>query len=404
VFEDDVEQEKARAEANMKALKSGKEGEEIEVRGLEAGDNGDSSDDGEQDPEFKIKVIDYSKAMPDKAHSHKPNGSVHNVGLKINLPDDSREDGTTYRQPPMEAYPVLNFQHKERSTLDIGSNESWLTPSSNQAKAYKENIENLYSGKQLEGFANQLRRLIQIRSKGRYEYGVSRGKLQRSAVHRVTTPDSPLSQKIFKRHIKSMVNDCAITILVDASGSMAGKKYLHATCAMMILSETIANVLRIPLEVLAFSDGIGFKHNREYKEAAEDMYLIRQFGEQQVGNDELIARMATVSQFFGANADGEAIVFALDRLLKQKQKRKLLIVLSDGQPVTSSTGSAIRPYTRLVNERIAATPNIDVVGIGIMSSEVKKYYKHHRVIKNASEIETVLLDVLREAVLEQKIS
>lgn len=422
VFNDNIEDEKKKAEARAAALKNGgKEGDEITVSpeghsddGSEVQDGGDSESTGLQgpeqddtnktvaDPEFKIKLVDYSKGVPESAHNHEPNGSIHNTGLKLILPND-HDSGEAYDQVRVEDYPVLDFKNPERSTINSG-HESWVKPDSLQAKEYMSNITSMYSGKQLEGFANQLRRLIQIRSKGRYEYGQKRGKLQRSAVHRVTVPDSPLSQKIFKKHVKSNVDDCAITILVDASGSMAGTKYLHAACAMMILSDTIANVLRIPLEVLAFTDGMGFNSSTGHKYEAEDMFLVRQFSEQRLSKEELVARMATVSQFMGANADGEAIVFALDRLLKQKQKRKLLIVLSDGQPVSSATGGNIRAYTKRVVEAIDKTPDVTAVGIGIMSEEVTKYYKHNRVIQDSKEIEGVLLEVLREAVLDQTIS
>lgn len=407
VFEDDLEKEKAKQEAIQAALKSGsKVGDTISVKYKPS----DSEEDGEEgvhlagdeepaereaDPEFRIDIVDYSKGVPSLSHNLKPNGSVHNVGLKIELPKD-QDDASEYKQPPLSEYPVLDFRHRDRSTISIDDN--WITTGSPQQRDYQKNIEGLYSGRQMEGFANRLRRLIQIKSVGRFEYGTDRGKLQRSLVHRVLLKDSSIQSKIFKRHVKSQVDDCAITILVDASGSMSGSKYLHASCAMMILSETIANVLHIPCELLAFTDGTGFK-NAKYGKHAQDMFIIRAFNENLLGVPELTARLATVSQFMGANGDGEAIVWALDRLLKQKQKRKLLIVLSDGQPVTD-TGGNIRAYTKAVVSKIQNTPNLTCVGIGIMSEAVKDYYKHHRVIQDAKDIEHTLLDVLREAILE----
>lgn len=412
VFEDDLEKEKAKQEAIKAALKSGaKEGDTISVKykpdesdpdqgpgkGDGVGPEGDQDgDEGERktDEEFRIDIVDYSKGIPKLSHSLKPNGSVHNVGLKIELPKD-QDDASQYKQPPVSDYPVLDFRHRERSTISI--DDHWVSTGSPQQREYQKNIEGLYSGRQMEGFANRLRRLIQIKSVGRFEYGTDRGKLQRSLVHRVLLKDSSIQSKIFKRHVKSQVDDCAITILVDASGSMSGTKYLHASCAMMILSETIANVLHIPCELLAFTDGTGFKGGRGRN--AQDMFIIRAFNENLLGVPELTARMATVSQFMGANGDGEAIVWALDRLLKQKQKRKLLIVLSDGQPVTDINGN-IRAYTKEVVQKIQNTPNLTCVGIGIMSDAVKDYYKHHRVIQDAKDIEHTLLEVLREAILE----
>ena len=75
-----------------------------------------------------------------------------------------------------------------------------------------------------ENFAQQVRKLIQIRSKSQMQYGVKKGKLDQSRLSRICFDAPGFNQRVFKNKIENKVLDAAITVLVDMSGSMGGSK------------------------------------------------------------------------------------------------------------------------------------------------------------------------------------
>ncbi|HBR69008.1 MAG TPA: cobaltochelatase subunit CobT, partial [Rhodospirillaceae bacterium] len=79
------------------------------------------------------------------------------------------------------------------------------------------------------------------------------------------------------------------------------------------------------------------------------------------------------------NIDGEALVWAHNRLAQRPEARKILLVISDGAPVDDSTLS-VNPSNileldlRNVIEWIETTSNVELTAIGI-GHDVTRYYR-----------------------------
>ena len=84
-------------------------------------------------------------------------------------------------------------------------------------------------------------------------------------------------------------------------------------------------------------------------------------------------------------AVGEAILWSVDRLHKRKNKRKVLIVLSDGQPA-SNRGDCYQ-FTKDVIDQVHKDGRIEIYGIGIIDDTVKQLYPHWSVIRHEDELE-----------------
>ena len=96
----------------------------------------------------------------------------------------------------------------------------------------------------------------------------------------------------------------------------------------------------------------------------------------------------------GNNCDPESVRWAANRLSQTKQKRKILIVMNDGQPATGDSDMRLlRGSLKETVEKITAS-GIEVVGFGIMSEAVKEFYKDNLVIHNISELPTVAMGKL----------
>ena len=105
------------------------------------------------------------------------------------------------------------------------------------------------------------------------------------------------------------------------------------------------------------------------------------------------------------NIDGEALVWAYNRISRRPEERKILLVISDGAPVDDSTLS-VNPHNILemdlrgVIKWIEAKSNVELTAIGI-GHDVTKYYEKAITISDADELAEALTTQLTELFDEQ---
>jgi cobalamin biosynthesis protein CobT len=245
-----------------------------------------------------------------------------------------------------------------------------------------------------ENFAQQVRRLIQIRAKSQTQYGVKKGKLDQSRLSRICSNAPGFNERVFKNKIDNKTLDAAITVLVDMSGSMGGDKVLNALASTLLVNE-VCSTLNIPLEILGFTDGSG-----GYSEPKPLMFIYKSFNDLRVNDDSLKEYFALSSGFMVGNPDGENILWAYDRLNKRKEKKKLLIVMSDGSPAASKSSSGLEEFTRKVITEIEASKSVDIYGLGLCSDAVTYYYKANSVVREPNEIPSKLIELIERKILK----
>jgi cobalamin biosynthesis protein CobT len=229
-------------------------------------------------------------------------------------------------------------------------------------------------------FANQVRKLLQVMSLSRKEPNKRRGKLRTSSLYRTSMADT----RVFSQQVQSMSMDCAVSLAVDFSGSMGGSKIKHAVHAAQLVNAAIAR-LGVPVEIWGFSD-----NSQGPKE-----YRIKDYDER-VSGEEITRRMG-----FGNmqnNDDANSILFAWQRLVKRKEPRKVMIVMSDGSPASSGPCD---PWGMLVKvlKDIKEDGRVKMYGVGILDTNVEDLYEHRTVISKGSEIEDKLLEVMKQQVI-----
>lgn len=256
-----------------------------------------------------------------------------------------------------------------------------------EARDARDAVRSINSGT-VEGFAQQVRRLLQIRARSRFEYGQKKGRLDQSRLARIGMRDAPgFNERIFKNKIVNDTTDTAVTVLLDASGSMHGSKWAHAIKSAELINATVSRALGIPLEVLAFTDD----------HVGSVIYEAKKFNQLRVGDEELLNRLSWATSYMSGNADGEAVLYAYQRLRQRKEKRRVLIVVSDGAPSCSREGD-IDTFTKEVIEEIEADRHVDIYGLGLMSSSVRHYYKHHVVVSRGDSLEQALLTLIDKSI------
>ena len=98
------------------------------------------------------------------------------------------------------------------------------------------------------------------------------------------------------------------------------------------------------------------------------------------------------------NIDGEAILWAYNRLFKRKEEIKILMVISDGAPVDDSTlsvnsGDFLEKHLKKIVKYIENKTNIEILAIGI-GHDVSRYYKKAIKISDVQELGDVMIGQL----------
>lgn len=127
------------------------------------------------------------------------------------------------------------------------------------------------------------------------------------------------------------------------------------------------------------------------------MVVLKNF-QSAVPKQQLVNALGACAEILCENTDGEAILFAHDRLVRQRAKRKVLFVLSDGQPCGGRAKGSISSFTEHVINHIQQRSPVEIYGIGFLDDSVREYYKEHAIIDNVSEIESKLVSVITKKV------
>ena len=100
------------------------------------------------------------------------------------------------------------------------------------------------------------------------------------------------------------------------------------------------------------------------------------------------------------NIDGEALLWAHQRLLGRPEQRRILMVISDGAPVDDATlsanpGNFLERHLRDVIEYIETRSDVELTAIGI-GHDVTRYYRRAVTIVDAEELGGTMMNQLAE--------
>jgi cobaltochelatase CobT len=229
-----------------------------------------------------------------------------------------------------------------------------------------------------------------------------RGKLDRRKLARFAT-DRDFDRPFFKVQ-SSMTGQSAVTILVDLSGSMNGSKIDAARQAAAVMGEALRG-LSIPFEVLGF-ECVGDDRMSSYSRGLASLGGFNRTEEilsHKIFKSFDRASLSGIAAIDSGhnNADGESLMWAARRLAERRESRKILIVLSDGNPVAQGDQRILYEDLKTKIARIEAS-GIECVGIGIGESGevVKKFYKDYVVLKRVSDIVTGCGEKLSKILLQ----
>ncbi len=262
--------------------------------------------------------------------------------------------------------------------------------------------------------ANKLQRLLMAQQNRTWEFDIEEGMLDTSRLPRIIIdPMYPLS---FKREKDMTFRDTVVTLLLDNSGSMRGRPIMVAAMCADILARTLERCA-VKTEILGFTtrawkggqsrekwiaDGkpphpgrLNDLRHIVYKAADEPWRRARK-------NLGLMMREGLLKE----NIDGEALMWAHNRIVARSEQRKILMVISDGAPVDDSTlsvnaGNYLERHLRRVIEEIEEKSDVELTAIGI-GHDVTRYYRKAVTIVDAEQLGGAMTEQLIGLFHEEK--
>jgi cobaltochelatase CobT len=254
--------------------------------------------------------------------------------------------------------------------------------------------------------ANKLQRQLLAKQNRAWEFDLEEGLLDSSKLPRIIM--DPYNSLSFKKEKDLDFKDTIVTLLIDNSGSMRGRPITIAAICADILSRTLERC-SVKVEILGFTTK-NWKggQSREFWNKQDkpktpgrlnDLRHIIYKGadthwRQAKNNLGLMLKEGLLKE----NIDGEAINWALSRLKKRKEERKILMVISDGAPVDDSTlsvnsGDFLEKHLKKMVKFIEDKTEIEVLAIGI-GHDVSRYYNRAIKITDVNELGDVMISQL----------
>jgi len=251
--------------------------------------------------------------------------------------------------------------------------------------------------------ANRLQRKLMARQQRSWQFDLEEGYLDSSKLSQIITGDNVA--RAFKREKENDFRDTIVTLLIDNSGSMRGRPIAIAALCADILTQTLERC-GVKVEILGFTTrawkggkarDLWIDNGRQpfpgrlndirhivYKDADAPFRRARK-------NLGLMLKEGILKE----NIDGEALVWAHNRLSRRSEQRKILMVISDGAPVDDSTlsvnpANVLEQDLRHVINWIERIQQVELTAIGI-GHDVTRYYTRAMMIADADELANALI-------------
>ena len=219
--------------------------------------------------------------------------------------------------------------------------------------------------------ARKVEALLKGQTLSRRVYDQDEGRLDTSALYKVKIP---AERRVFYSVRKGIDIDTCAFILIDCSGSMnhrdgGRRRFEWASIAANFVAE-ILNRVGIPFAAAGFTTAGDIPYSGGYSVREHSLWNVYKTFE------DPFRKVGIEATAESNNMDGDEVLHASRILASRKEKRKILVVISDGYPA-HFYGSG-HPNERLKSVLKTVQSNgIEVLGIGVGTSgadAVKSFY------------------------------
>ncbi|MBI9088208.1 MAG: VWA domain-containing protein [Desulfobacterium sp.] len=201
------------------------------------------------------------------------------------------------------------------------------------------------------------------------------GKLGTHQLHKFAVSDP----RVFVKHMERQGINTAVHILIDCSRSMH-KRMALTTKACYAVAKALESVKGINVGVTAFPATLPFRRVTNANDAA--LYPIVSHG------DPVHSRFFTKAS--GCTPMGEATWWVLQQMLPLTESRKIILILTDGDPDCQSNMIEAIDHGRKLG--------FEIYGIGIDDNAITALLPHHScTIRHLSELAPAMFGIMKDA-------
>jgi len=255
-------------------------------------------------------------------------------------------------------------------------------------------------------FARQLQARLALPEVDGWDSGQEAGQIDGSRLTQLIA--SPQERRLFRTEHLAPRADCALSVLVDCSGSMKTHALALATALDVLLRA--AERAGLQTELLGYTTGAwnGGRALRDWRRAGKPpqpgrLNELNHLVFKDYASPYRSARGSLAAllkpELFRECVDGEALRWASARLQAQDVRRRILLVVSDGSPMDSATALANDPqyldrHLQATAAQLESQGQIELRGVGV-GLDLSAYYQRSVVLDLAGQTtRQVLAEVL----------
>ncbi len=368
--------------------------------------DGDSDDDGEGEAGQAEARAEPQQGEGEETEADYDGQDMDDQdGADGEMGDDGMQPVTPQRRNwdhlPQSDYKIWSTKFDETITATELADEEEL----NRLRAYlDQQLSNLQSV--VTKLANRLQRRLMAQQNRSWDFDQEEGMLDAARLARViVSPGSSLSYKIER---ETDFRDTVVTLLIDNSGSMRGRPISIAAISADILARTLERC-GVKTEILGFTTRAwkGGQAREDWLSAGRPpmpgrlndlRHIIYKKADEPWRHAKRNLGLMMREGLLKENIDGEALLWAHNRLIARAEDRRILMVISDGAPVDDSTlsvnhGGYLEQHLRKVIEMIETRSPVQLVAIGI-GHDVTRYYKRAVTIMDVEQLGGTMIEQL----------
>ncbi len=373
----------------------------------EASENGDENDSEDQSPQ--------QSSMDESEASHRESEDADSQMTEAQEDDDAEDtdappdmgEGDQPARPDLKGdaktptYKVFTTAHDE-----IVAAEELCDPEElGRLRAYlDQQLASLSSV--VSRLANKLQRKLMAQQNRSWTFDLEEGLLDVARLTRVIV--DPTASLAFKEEEDTEFRDTVVSILIDNSGSMRGRPIMVAAVCADILARTLERC-GVKTEVLGFTTRAwkGGTSREDWLKAGKPAmpgrlndlrHIIYKAADAPWRRARRNLGLMMREGLLKENIDGEALMWAHQRLIGRPEARRILMVISDGAPVDDSTlsvnsGHYLERHLREVITEIQDKSPVQLIAIGI-GHDVTRYYRRAVTIVDVEQLAGAIVDQL----------
>ena len=380
----------------------------------DGGDDEQGEDEGVDEPdEAGSEGADAGGEMEMRSEEQSQNGEEEQPNSQVEEGDDqaSGEEGDDNAQPRpgrrnWEDSPVTDykpFTSRFDEVIEAGElcDDEELTRLRAMLDLQMASLQGVVTR-----LANRLQRRLMAQQNRSWDFDQEEGMLDAARLARVVV--SPAHSLSYKIERETEFRDTVVSLLIDNSGSMRGRPISIAATSADILARTLERC-GVATEVLGFTTRAWKGGQSREAWLAEGRppspgrlndlrHILYKRADEPYRHARKGLGLMMREGLLKENIDGEALLWAHNRLIARREERRILMVISDGAPVDDSTASAnggsyLDAHLRQVIGWIENRSPVELAAIGI-GHDVTRYYKRAVTIMDAEQLGGALVDQL----------